>query len=88
MRIIEPSVEIYTEYDHFRKIETIARVCTGTQDKVGSKPGFVENLWKNHHETPFEHVRISTQEHPFGHGKLNDMRLYGISYGFFESAWI
>jgi thymidylate synthase ThyX len=59
MRIIEPSVEIYTEYDHFRKIETIARVCTGTQDKVGSKPGFVENLWKNRHETPFEHVRVA-----------------------------
>lgn len=82
MEIIEPAVEIYTEYDHYKKIETIARVCTGTQDKVGSKPGFVENLWKNHHGTPFEHVRISTQEYPFGHGKLNDMRLYGISYGF------
>lgn len=59
MRIIEPSVEIYTEYDHYKKIETIARVCTGTQDKVGSKPGFVENLWKNRHETPFEHVRVA-----------------------------
>lgn len=64
MRIIEPSVEIYTEYDHFRKIETIARVCTGTQDKVGSKPGFVENLWKNRHETPFEHVRIKVEKLP------------------------
>lgn len=64
MRIIEPSVEIYTEYDHFRKIETIARVCTGTQDKVGSKPGFVENLWKNRHETPFEHVRIEVEKLP------------------------
>ena len=42
-----------------KKIETIARVCTGTQDKVGSKPGFVENLWENHHETPFEHVRVA-----------------------------
>lgn len=82
MRIIEPSVEIYNERNHYKKIETIARVCTGTQDKVGSKPGFVENLWKNHHETPFEHVRIASQEYPFGHGKLNDMRLYGISYGF------
>lgn len=82
MRIIEPSVEIYNEPNHYKKIETIARVCTGTQDKVGSKPGFVENLWKNHHETPFEHVRIAAQEYPFGHGKLNDMRLYGISYGF------
>lgn len=59
MRIIEPSVDIYNEPDHYKKIETIARVCTGTQDKVGSKPGFVENLWKNHHETPFEHVRIA-----------------------------
>ena len=64
MRIIEPSVEIYTEYDHFRKIETIARVCTGTQDKVGSKPGFVENLWKNRHETPFEHVRVKVEKLP------------------------
>lgn len=59
MRIIEPSVEIYNEPNHYKKIETIARVCTGTQDKVGSKPGFVENLWKNHHETPFEHVRVA-----------------------------
>lgn len=64
MRIIEPSVEIYTEYDHFRKIETIARVCTGTQDKVGSKPDFVENLWKNRHETPFEHVRVKVEKLP------------------------
>lgn len=64
MEIIEPAVEIYTEYDHFRKIETIARVCTGTQDKVGSKPGFVENLWKNRHETPFEHVRIKVEKLP------------------------
>lgn len=59
MRIVEPTVEIYNEEDHFRKIETIARVCTGTQDKVGCNPGFVENLWKNHHETPFEHVRVA-----------------------------
>ena len=64
MRIIEPSVEIYTEPDHFRKIETIARVCTGTQDKVGSKPDFIENLWKNHHETPFEHVRVKVEKLP------------------------
>lgn len=64
MRIIEPSVEIYNEPDHFKKIETIARVCTGTQDKVGSKPGVVENLWKNRHETPFEHVRIKVEKLP------------------------
>lgn len=64
MRMIEPSVEIYTEYDHYKKIETIARVCTGTQDKVGSKPDFVENLWKNYHETPFEHVRVKVEKLP------------------------
>lgn len=64
MRIIEPSVEIYNEPDHFKKIETIARVCTGTQDKVGSKPDFVENLWKNRHETPFEHVRVKVEKLP------------------------
>lgn len=76
MRIIEPAVEIYNEPDHFKKIETIARVCTGTQDKVGSKPGFVENLWKNHHETPFEHVRIATGW---------DMeRFYNKTYGFWD----
>lgn len=76
MRIIEPSVEIYTEYDHFRKIETIARVCTGTQDKVGSKPGFVENLWKNRHETPFEHVRIAVG--------WDMKRFYNKTYGFWD----
>lgn len=76
MRIIEPSVEIYTEYDHYKKIETIARVCTGTQDKVGSKPGFVENLWKNHHETPFEHVRIAVD--------WNVRRFREKTYGFWD----
>ena len=76
MRIIEPSVEIYTEYDHYKKIETVARVCTGTQDKVGSKPGFVENLWKNHHETPFEHVRIVVG--------WDMKRFYNKTYGFWD----
>jgi thymidylate synthase ThyX len=76
MRIIEPSVEIYNEPNHYKKIETIARVCTGTQDKVGSKPGFVGNLWKNHHETPFEHVRVEA-----GWGML---RLWAKSYGIWD----
>lgn len=76
MRIIEPTVEIYNEPDHYKKIETIARVCTGTQDKVGSKPGFVENLWKNHHETPFEHVRVATD--------WDIKRLYSKTYGFWD----
>ena len=76
MRIIEPSVEIYSEPDHFRKIETIARVCTGTQDKVGSKPDFVENLWKNRHETPFEHVRIAVD--------WDMKRFYNKTYGFWD----
>ena len=76
MRIIEPSVEIYTEYDHYKKIETVARVCTGTQDKVGSKPGFVENLWKNHHETPFEHVRLAVD--------WNVRRFREKTYGFWD----
>lgn len=76
MRIIEPSVEIYNEYDHYKKIETIARVCTGTQDKVGSKPGFVENLWKNHHETPFEHVRVASD--------WDMKRFYNKTYGFWD----
>lgn len=76
MRIIEPAVEIYNEPDHFKKIETIARVCTGTQDKVGSKPDFVENLWKNHHETPFEHVRIAVG--------WDMKRFYSKTYGFWD----
>lgn len=76
MRIIEPAIEIYNEPDHFKKIETIARVCTGTQDKVGSKPGFVENLWKNHHETPFEHVRIAVD--------WNVRRFREKTYGFWD----
>ena len=76
MRIIEPSVEIYTEPDHYKKIETVARVCTGTQDKVGSKPGFVENLWENHHETPFEHVRVAPD--------WDIERFYNKTYGFWD----
>lgn len=76
MRIIEPAIEIYNEPDHFKKIETIARVCTGTQDKVGSKPGFVENLWKNHHETPFEHVRVAAD--------WDILRLWVKSYGIWD----
>lgn len=40
MKIIHPMVEIYREPDHLKKIETIARVCTGTQDKTGTNPEF------------------------------------------------
>lgn len=92
MKVIEPTVEIYREPDHFRKIETIARVCTGTQDKVGSNPDFLEKLLKRGHGTPFEHVRVKTDRLPdpcpecpeerllkaiFGNGNLDS---YGMSY--------
>lgn len=92
MKVIEPAVEIYREPDHFRKIETIARVCTGTQDKVGSNPDFLRNLLNLGHGTPFEHVRVKVDrlhdpcpECPeelllkaiFGNGNLDS---YGMSY--------
>lgn len=91
MKVIEPSVEIYREPDHFRKIETIARVCTGTQDKVGSDPDFLRNLLELGHGTPFEHVRVKAGVHElpvpnpeerllavfFGNGKLDT---YGMNY--------
>lgn len=88
MRIIEPSVEIYTEYDHYKKIETIARVCTGTQDKVGSKPGFVENLWENHHETPFEHVMVKIPSTRFAQDLSLDKLAKDAAYGFFSRLQI
>lgn len=88
MRMIEPSVEIYTEPDHFRKIETIARVCTGTQDKVGSKPGFVENLWENHHETPFEHVMVKIPSTRFAQDLSLDKLAKDAAYGFFSRLQI
>ena len=88
MRIIEPSVEIYTEYDHYKKIETIARVCTGTQDNVGSKPGFVENLWKNHHETPFEHVMVKIPSTRFAQDLSLDKLAKDAAYGFFSRLQI
>lgn len=89
MKVIEPSVEIYREPDHFRKIETIARVCTGTQDKVGSNPYFLDKLLKRGHGTPFEHVRVKVDRLPepcpeerllaaiLGNGKFDP---YGMSY--------
>lgn len=79
MNIIEPTVEIYTEENYFRKIETIARVCSGTQGKVGSKPGFVENLCKNHHSTPFEHVRVKVQFDRFKTDRIKNNLPYGFS---------
>jgi thymidylate synthase ThyX len=89
MKVIEPAVEIYREPDHFRKIETIARVCTGTQDKVGSNPDFLDKLLKLGHGTPFEHVRVKVDRLPdpcpeerllaaiLGNGKFDS---YGMSY--------
>lgn len=64
MKIVEPSVEIYNEPDPLKKIETIARVCTGTQDRTGTKPDFLKDLWKRGHETPFEHVRVKVGRLP------------------------
>lgn len=89
MKVIEPAVEIYREPDHFRKIETIARICTGTQDKVGSNPDFLRNLLNLGHGTPFEHVRVKVDRLPescpeerllaaiLGNGKFDP---YGMSY--------
>ena len=64
MRIIEPSVEIYNEPNHYKKIETIARVCTGTEKKVGVNPDFLKKLLECGHGTPFEHVRVKVEKLP------------------------
>lgn len=64
MEIIEPKVEIYREPDHLRKIETIARVCTGTEKKVGANPDFLKKLLERGHGTPFEHVRVKVEKLP------------------------
>lgn len=64
MRIIEPFVEIYTEYDHYKKIETIARVCTGTEKMIGTNPNLLKSLLERRHGTPFEHVRVKVEKLP------------------------
>ena len=46
MRIIEPSVEIYNEPDHFKKIETIARVCTERKTKSEASPTLSKTFGK------------------------------------------
>lgn len=84
MKIVEPSVEIYREPDHLKKIETIARVCTGTQDRTGTKPDFLKSLWERGHGTPFEHVRIKTGQLPDG-DKTPEERLRDNILGWYNS---
>lgn len=78
MKVIEPAVEIYREPDHFRKIETIARVCTGTQDKVGSNPDFLRNLLNLGHGTPFEHVRVRVNGNITSDYPCSVKEIYGL----------
>lgn len=80
MKVIEPAVEIYREPDHFRKIETIARVCTGTQDKVGSNPDFLRNLLNLGHGTPFEHVRVRVDRNITWDYPCSLKEIYGLYY--------
>lgn len=80
MKVIEPAVEIYREPDHFRKIETIARVCTGTQDKVGSNPDFLRNLLNRGHGTPFEHVRVRVNMDISSNYPCSLKAIYGLYY--------
>lgn len=62
MKFLNPQVNIFTETDNLRKIEYICRVCTGTQDKTGTDPKFVQKRWNEGHGSVFEHLRVIVPE--------------------------
>lgn len=62
MNIVTPTVSIYDEVDNLKKIETICRICTDSQKKVGSDPEFLQKRWKEGHGSVFEHLRIVLPE--------------------------
>ena len=62
MNIISPDVTIYREGDNLKKIEMICRICTDSQDKVGSDPSFLQKRWREGHGSVFEHLRVAIPE--------------------------
>lgn len=76
MKIIKPSVELFNPGNPIKKIETIARVCTGTEDKVGDDDSFCLALIKKGHMSPFEHARILTDKSAYPH----QLQAYGAAY--------
>lgn len=74
MKLIRPTVELFNPGNPIKKIETIARVCTGTEEKVGDDDSFCLALIKKGHMSPFEHARILTDKNPYPHE-------LGVSYG-------
>jgi thymidylate synthase (FAD) len=77
MRTIKPKAEFYSEPNPLKRIERVARVCWGTEDKItesSAKP-FCEKLLKMGHTSPFEHIRVKVpiekytgfyNKHPYG----------------------
>lgn len=60
MRFIDPSVEIITEPDLYKRIEIAARTCYKSEDKTtdGSAEKMVRFLLKRGHMSPLEHSNI------------------------------
>ena len=60
MRTIKPKAEFYSEPNPLKRIERVARVCWGTEDKIteSSARPFCEKLLKMGHTSPFEHARV------------------------------
>lgn len=60
MKIIEPTVELITEADLFKRIELCGRVCYKSENKItkGSAEKFVEMAIKRGHTSVLEHSRV------------------------------
>ena len=59
MKFVEPYARLYEEPDNLLKVATIARTCTGTEEKAShDTEGFCQKLLERGHGTPFEHVWI------------------------------
>lgn len=63
MRVIDPSVELITEFDNTNRIEVCGRVSYKSEDKMrkGSAEKFVNMLISRGHESPLEHSNICLQ---------------------------
>lgn len=59
MKLVEPYAKLYEEPDNLLKVATIARTCTGTEEKAShDTEGFCQRLLERGHGTPFEHVWV------------------------------
>jgi len=63
IQIVEPSVQLYKEHNPLKKIEFMARICTGTESSVKQEPNLklIQALINRGHESVLEHYYIKVK---------------------------